>query len=348
VTGPTRRRFLAGLSVLAVAPVLVACGDDAPSGSGSTASSAGEEAAFPATIPHKFGTTEVTAAPQRVVCVGLLEQDALLALGIVPVATTRWFGEAPGCIFPWATDELGDGALPTVLDATNGIPVEKVAALAPDLIVGIYSGMTQAEYDLLSKLAPTVAQPERYVDYGTPWDETTVMIGTAVGRPRAARDVVDAVNARIDEEAAGHPEFAGRTAAVVTPWEGLWVYGPEDPRGRMLAQLGFTFPDVLMDPGSKEFGWSLSAENTGDLDHLDAVVWLGLDDAGAGMTSLWRRTTAYEEGRWFDISDADGDYYVAHSMVTPLSIPYVLDRYVPQLAAAVDGDPATEPPAATA
>jgi hypothetical protein len=30
--------------------------------------------------------------------VGLLEQDALLALGVVPVATTEWFGEHPGAV----------------------------------------------------------------------------------------------------------------------------------------------------------------------------------------------------------------------------------------------------------
>ena len=35
---------------------------------------------------------------------------------------------------------------------------------------------------------------------------------------------------------------------------------------------------------------------------------------------------------------------VAQSFVTPLSLPYTLDRYVPQLAAAVDGDPKTEVP----
>ena len=35
---------------------------------------------------------------------------------------------------------------------------------------------------------------------------------------------------------------------------------------------------------------------------------------------------------------------MAHSFVTPLSIPYVLERYVPQLAAAVDADPSTVPP----
>ena len=38
-------------------------------------------------------------------------------------------------------------------------------------------------------------------------------------------------------------------------------------------------------------------------------------------------------------------YDAAFNMVTPLSLPYVLDRYVPQLRAAADGDPATKVPA---
>jgi iron complex transport system substrate-binding protein len=342
----TRRRFLAGLSVLAVAPVLAACGSDSETASQAPtgASDAPEEAAFPATITHKFGETTIETAPQRVVCVGLLEQDALLALGVVPVATTKWFGDAPGAIFPWATDKLGDADLPTVLDSTNGIDVEKVASLAPDLIIGQYAGITQKEYDLLSKIAPTVAQSGEYVDYGMPWDESTVNIGTAIGKPKAAQQLVDDVNARIRKEADAHPEFAGNQAAVVTPYEGLWVYGPQDPRSRMLGQLGFEFPSAIEDKGADEFGYSLSAERTADLDGLDVVVWLDVASADKGMSELWEKTTAYAEGRWFDISDADGAYYVAQSMVTPLSIPYTLDRYVPQLAAAVDGDPRTKPP----
>ncbi len=55
-----------------------------------------------------------------------------------------------------------------MLDNTDGVPVEKVAALAPDLIIGQYAGITDKEYALLSKLAPTIAQPGSYVDYGVP------------------------------------------------------------------------------------------------------------------------------------------------------------------------------------
>ncbi len=129
---------------------------------------------------------------------------------------------------------------------------------------------------------------------------------------------------------------------MVTPYEGLFVYGPEDPRSRMLVDLGFTFPEILAgDDG--EFGASISAERTADLEEVDVAVWLDLE-ADQAVKDVFDKTTTAEEGRWFDISDANGAYYVAHSFVTPLSIPYVLERYVPQLAAAVDGDPGTVPP----
>lgn len=42
------------------------------------------------------------------------------------------------------------------------------------------------------------------------------------------------------------------------------------------------------------------------------------------------------------------DYGNSVSFVTVLSLPYMLDRLVPQLAAAVDGDPATKVPAPAA
>jgi len=343
---------LAGLSALALAPALVACADDSSSGSSAADEPAGsgtptEEAAFPVTIAHKYGETTLEKAPTRVVCVGLTEQDALLALGIVPVAVTKWFGDAPGYIFSWAVDKLGDAELPEVLEDTNGVQVEKIAALAPDLIIGQYSGLTEKDYELLSKIAPTVAQPGEYADYGAPWDEMALNIGTAVGQPAEMQSIIDDVKQQSAEQAAAHPEFAGKSAMCVTPYEGLFVYGPEDPRSRMLTDLGFAFPTELFGGDQEEFGESLSAERTSDLDQVGVTVWLELEP-GQAVKKVFDQTTSAAEGRWFDISSDDGDYYVAHSFVTPLSIPYVLERYVPQLAAAVDADPSTVPPEAAA
>lgn len=347
----SRRRFLAGLSVLAVAPVLAACGSDSDSsGSASGGSSApAEEASFPVTIKHKFGETTVESAPKRVVCVGLTEQDTLMALGVVPVGVTYWFGDkALKCVYPWAQEYLGGAELPTVLDSTNGVDIEAVAALAPDLIIGQYSGLTEQEYKKLSAMGvPVVAQSGDYSDYGMPWDEMALNIGTAIGQPKAAQALIDGVTKRIADEAAAHPEFKGQTAAVITPWEGLFIYGPEDPRSRMLQDLGFDLHHVITDADDSEFGISLSAENTTELGDIGTAVWIDLG-ADKQVKTLFEGTPAYDEGRWVDITDADGSYYVAHSFVTPLSIPYLLDRYVPQLAAAADGDPKTEPPAISA
>ncbi len=346
---PSRRQLLAGLSALALAPALVACGED---GGGDPADAApgaekSEQGAFPATVEHKYGSTTLEKAPTRVVCVGLTEQDALLALGIVPVAVTKWFGDAPGYIFPWAIDLLGDAALPEVLEDTNGVEIEKVAALRPDLIIGQYSGLTRKDYELLSAIAPTVAQSGDYADYGAPWDEMAMNVAKAVGQPDKMQALVDDVKQQISDQAAAHPEFAGMTAAVVTGYEGLFVYGPEDPRSRMLVDLGFTFPSEVFGGDMEEFGESLSTERVSDLDQVGVAVWLDYESDPAAK-KVFEQTTTEKEGRWFDIAEEDGNYYVAHSFVTPLSIPYVLERYVPQLAAAADGDPSTVPPEAAA
>src|SRR5262245_17060518 len=100
----TRGRFL--LAVAAGAILVVACGsgddDDSaaesapPATTAAPAASAASAApgsasstpaadAFPVTIEHKYGKAEIPAAPQRVVTVGFSDQDALLALGVVPV-----------------------------------------------------------------------------------------------------------------------------------------------------------------------------------------------------------------------------------------------------------------------
>ncbi|MGH8908254.1 MAG: ABC transporter substrate-binding protein [Egibacteraceae bacterium] len=139
---------------LAIAVMLVATAGASPAASAA-------EAAFPVTIEHKYGATEIREEPRRVVSVGLTEQDAILALGVKPVAVSEWFGEQPYATWPWATDLLGD-AEPAVL--RGELNFERIAGLRPDLILAIYSAITQDEYDTLSQIAPTVAQSGEYID----------------------------------------------------------------------------------------------------------------------------------------------------------------------------------------
>ena len=264
-------RRLAGL-VAAGALALAGCGGSEAEPGGGSAPEDAEKAAFPVTFEHKHGSTTIEAEPKRVVVVGLREQDALLALGVVPVATTEWIPGSRGGVYPWAEDELGDAQPPKLLKATDGVPIEEIASLQPDLILGVYSGLTKKEYTTLSKFAPVVAQPKGKPDFGTSWQEETLLSGRAVGRPDAARALVAKTEKLIADTAAEHPEFAGKEAAMAMDYQGTLVYGPSDVRSRTLAELGFEYPKSLRDSFANEYGGQLSDERLDELD-IDALVW---------------------------------------------------------------------------
>jgi iron complex transport system substrate-binding protein len=326
----------AGLLVL-----LAACG---PNESNSDAGAAETGATgFPVSIENKFGTTTITAEPKRVVTVGLVEQDALLALGVVPVATTEWFGDKPGAIWPWAEQKLGGAAKPEVLQDKDGIQFEKIAALNPDLIIALYSGLSAEDYATLSKMAPVVAQPKDTVDYGVSWQTVATTVGMAVGRKAQADKIVADIEALFTKIKKDHPEFAAKDAMMATTYEGYWVYGPQDPRGRLLADMGFTMPAGLGDVTGKEFGANLSKERT-DLLDTDVLVWLldayDADKAKVQGDPLYSKLKVNTEGRDIYLVSEE-QVGAATSFISVLSLPFLLDKLVPQIAKAVDGNPAT-------
>jgi iron complex transport system substrate-binding protein len=347
-----RRSLTGALLALVTATGLAACGDGDDGGTAADSGTrAGAEAsAFPVSIEHKYGTTEITAEPKRIVVVGLVEQDALLALGVVPVATTEWFGKYPGAVWPWAQDKLGSATPPQVLTDVDGIQFEKVAALKPDLILGIYSGLTAEQYGTLSKIAPTVAQPKGGIDWGASWQELTRTVGKAIGKPAAADRAVADVEAKVKAARAANPAFEGATGLVVTTYEGYYVYGPDDARGRLMTDLGFKLPAGLEAVTGDQFGANLSRERT-DLLNTDALVWL-VDDVNSDRGKihadpLYSKLKVKAEAREVYLL-SEGELGGATTFVSVLSVPYLVDNLVPRLAAAVDGNPATaaEPEAA--
>jgi iron complex transport system substrate-binding protein len=188
----TRRQVLGGtLGVGAV--VLAGCGSssDAPAAVATGPASS----PFPVSVPHAFGATEIPAAPQRIVSVGFKDQDSFLALGAVPIAIREWFGNKPYAVWPWSEEYLG-GARPTVLPRSD-LNYEQIAALRPDLIVGLSSGMTQENYDLLSRIAPTVAQPSMAGDYAISWQEMTRAAGVILGRTADAERLIADLEGRM-------------------------------------------------------------------------------------------------------------------------------------------------------
>ena len=347
------RRLHAAVAIvgLGVAVTLAACGGD----DGATAATAEPtdpsgstqmDGAFPVTVEHTYGSTTVPEEPARVVSIGFTDQDLLLALGVHPVAVREWYGEQPYATWPWAQDELG-GARPQVLPSTE-LNFEQIAALDPDLIVGVSSGMTDTEYATLAQIAPTIAQPAGYIAFGAPWDVALRQIGAAVGRAGTAADVEAATRVRFEAVRAAHPEFEGKSAGVAFLFEEEpGAYASGDPRSQFLADLGFEIPEEYDDLAGEQFYFSLSQEELARLD-TDVIVWLGTDQAtveAIASMPLRPNTRASSEGR--EVL-ADALLTGAFSFSSPLSIEYALDRLVPELALAVDGDPDTAVPSAAA
>lgn len=309
-------------------------GPDEPS------AAAASDGVFPVTVEHAFGSTTVESEPTRVVSVGYTEQDTLLALGVVPVGVTEWYGEQPYATWPWAQDELGD-AEPTVLSADDGIQFEAVAALEPDLIVATNAGLDQDDYDTLSAIAPVVAQSEEA--YFEPWDVQTLTIGTALGKADEAQELVDGIKDRF-AAAAEHPEFAGTPAVFLqnAVYEGDLIAYQEGLSTAFLTDLGFTIPGVL-DQFATEGQAYVPLEQASVLDEGDVLIWG--TEAPADRTALeslgvYRSLAAVQGGH---LVFTDGTLAGAIYFTSPLSLPYLLDELVPALATAVAGDPSTIP-----
>ncbi|MGQ0680058.1 MAG: iron-siderophore ABC transporter substrate-binding protein [Actinomycetota bacterium] len=301
------------------------------------------QAGFPVTIEHAYGSTEVPSEPKRIVTVGLNDHDPVFALGGRPLASSTWFSET--VINPWA-QEAAAGAAPQAFESYEP-NVEAIAALQPDLILGIFGGiLEQGQYDLLSRIAPTVAGHPDFAVYETPWQEQTRMIGRALGRSARAEELVAGVERDFAAAAARHPEWEGASAVLASLFEQgrLGVYPGATPATSFLEQLGFVIPAELDEFFDESlFVAAISPERL-DLIDRDLIVVDSPDQLRAsGFLDLptYRNLEAVRQGRVvFPTSEvADG-----LSFRTVLSLPWVLKRLEPMIVAAFDGDPATEVP----
>lgn len=290
---------------------------------------------FPVTVEHKFGSTTITAAPQRVVAIGYTEQDYLLALGVTPVAVRYWYGDEADTIRPWAKDYV-EGSEPVVLNLTFGaLNYEAILALDPDLISAVTSGITQEEYDFLSQIAPTIAQSEDYIDFGMPWQEVTRMIGAAVGKSAEAETLVADTEALFSEARAHNPQFEGKTVAVSYFYDSTYgFYTSQDSRGRFFTDLGFVVPDELVEIAGESFYANISPERIDLLDQdLIAILNLQFIEGGrAGLEAqpLFSQLSATREGR---VAYFEEQVENALGFSSPLSLAYALDGALPQLEA---------------
>jgi iron complex transport system substrate-binding protein len=289
-------------------------------------------------ITHVWGTTRIEGTPQRIVSLSYNGADNWLALGIVPVAYRAWYGGDDLGLWPWAAGRVPPGA---AMVLRGEIDAEVIARLRPDLIEAIYAGITQSDYARLSRIAPVLAPPAGAGEFGATWRDMIATFGAATDREAQALEVVAGLQGRIDAIRAAHPDWQGRTAVVAMP-DGPLVLTARDSRMLLLQALGFRLPPATEALSRGSFFFRLDRELTDPLE-ADALIWL---DLGGGVGAvidhpLRHGMKAPREGREIV---ADPELSAALSYGSALSLGYALDRLVPLLEAAVDGNPATPVP----
>lgn len=283
------------------------------------------------TITHLFGKTVVKEPPKRVVSAGYTEQDDLLAVGVVPIAVTNWFGDQPFAVWPWAQPKLGT-AQPVVLNLDNGIPVDQIAGLKPDLIVAINAGVDADTYERLSAIAPTIPQSDGDAFF-EPWKDQAAAIGQAVFQADQMKSLVNAVDQKFAAVAQQYPQWKGRTALLL---EGRLAQGTVVATAGwqtdFLTQMGLVIADSIKQFGDDHRAVIPRERIKSVLDSADVLIWTTESpeeqQALLADPEVAQSQATTQNRHVFTTKDLAG----AIAFASTLSYPVVADQLPPQIA----------------
>jgi iron complex transport system substrate-binding protein len=177
------------------------------------------QAQFPRTVEHALGSTEIPAAPKRVVALDTSYSDAVLLLETDLVGYVTYRTDT-------LPDYLGDAREEYAKDAVAVGPLatpslEKIAELQPDLIVSAKVRHGDI-YEQLSKIAPTVMSETT----GPTWKDNIRLLGKALGKEDLAEQKIGAyedraaavgteINAKANNPTVSVLRFAGEPTARI-------------------------------------------------------------------------------------------------------------------------------------
>jgi iron complex transport system substrate-binding protein len=282
----------------------------------------------PLTITHAFGETTISEPPKRVVSAGFTGQDDLLALGIVPVAVTNWFGDQPFGVWPWALPKLGN-AKPVVLNLDNGIQVQQIAGLKPDLIVATDAGLDQDTYQKLAAIAPTLAQSDGDAFF-EPWKDQAKAIGQAVYQSGPITSLINGVDKGFTAVADKYPQFKNKRVVLL---QGKLhddnVVATTGWRTEFLTQMGLTFSEGIAPLAvDQERAFVARDKIKSVLGAADLLIWTTESDKDQADLLANPDVAELRSRSVFTTKDQAG----AIAYASPLSYPLVADQLPPLIA----------------
>ncbi|WP_067138138.1 iron-siderophore ABC transporter substrate-binding protein [Microtetraspora malaysiensis] len=335
-----RRRALTVSTIATVAVLaLGACSSTDEKPAPEPAKAAG--AAFPVTIDSALGQATINEKPERIVTLGQGSTETAIALGHTPVGieSYAWGSDKTGYL-PWIHEAVtkAGGTLPKQFDGGEDIDFDAIVELHPDVILAPWSGITKEQYDILKDIAPTVAYPGE--PWTTKWDEQIQTIAKALGRPADGDTLIARINRQLADAAASRPQYKDVTFSYIyTAGPGtLGVFLPGEQRVDMVSALGLTVDPVVS--SFEETKGTASAliglENAPKLANSDLIFTFYTDDRTRKeieAQKLYAAIPAVKRGGV--VSSDDNSFVTASSIINPLTVPWVIDRYLPMIDKAV-------------
>jgi iron complex transport system substrate-binding protein len=282
----------------------------------------------PVTITHIFGETSIAEPPKRVVSAGFTGQDDLLALGIVPIAVTTWFGDQPFGVWPWAQPKLGN-AKPVVLNLDNGIQINQISGLKPDLIVATDAGLDQDTYQRLAAIAPTLAQSDGEAFF-EPWKDQAKAIGQAVLQSGQIASLISGVDKGFAAVADKYQQFKNKRVLLL---QGRLhddnVVATTGWQTDFLTQMGLAVPDSLAALAVDQQRAFIPRDKIKSvLADAELLIWTTESDRDQADLLANPDVAAHRSRSVFTTKDQAG----AIAYASPLSYPLVADQLPPLIA----------------
>lgn len=256
--------------------------------------SVAQPGAFPRTVNHAAGTTEIKAKPQRVVVLDTGELDQVLSLGITPVGipSTKGASSTPSYL---ADKVQGVQQVGTIAEPN----LEVIASLKPDLILGSKLRADKM-YPQLAQIAPTIFS----IRPGFPWKENFLLAGDALGEEKKATDALNTYQDKV-ETLKGSIEGDPKVSLVRFMPGKIRLYGNKSLIGVILKDAGISRP---ANQNIDDLAAEVSPENIAqaDADHVFYSSY-GTPDA-TGETSVtggtaWKSMSAVKKGAAVQVSD---------------------------------------------
>jgi eukaryotic-like serine/threonine-protein kinase len=157
------------------------------------------------TFTHRYGETELVAAPAAVAAVGAGDADAVLSLGVQPVVAFAANAQLPS----WERDKV-EGST----EVLGFIDTAAVAAAKPDVIIAT-TGVDQNTYQRLSAIAPTITQPEAADSQQWTWQEQLKWVGRILGRETQAEQLVSQVDDQRNDLRSQNSQLVGKSVEAL-------------------------------------------------------------------------------------------------------------------------------------